>query len=132
MNIIRKSNQKNLGFRKSMELKVNGGSNTTVLSDVAVYSLNLAEGESVALGTENGKTYLVTLKDNTGFEIKGNNINTKQFSMELLDTLKTDTSRDNIFIFTIGEMMISNDFSCRELTFKEVTPLVTRKSSTTV
>ena len=130
MNILRRTNQKNLGFRKSMELRVNGGSNTTTLSDVAVYNLNLAETESIALGTDNGEVFLVKLADKTGFELKGNNINTKQFSVELLSGFNIQ-DRANNFIFTIGEETIINGMSCRQLMLVSKTALTVRKVKTT-
>jgi len=129
MNIIRKSNQKNLEFRKSMELKVNGGSNTTVLSDAAVRSLNLMGNQSVTVGTDNGKVYLVKLEDNTGFTVKDNYINTNQFSIELLDTV-SHTPRNNNFLFSLGEQVMINGMACWLLTLKDITPLMVRKPST--
>ena len=129
MNIVKRTNQKNLGFNKSMELRVNPKSNVTTLSSMFTKELNIQDNQTLGLTKENGQVYLVLCNDTDGFKVKDSQISTQQFGRELLEM--TERIEDNVYIhYTIGNQVMLEVYNCWSLTFVKTSDL--RKSTENV
>ena len=129
MNIVKRTNQKNLGFNKSMELRVNPKSNVTTLSSMFTKELNIQDNQTLGLTKENGQVYLVLCNDTDGFKVKDSQISTQQFGRELLEM--TERIEDNVYIhYTIGNQVMLEGYNCWSLTFVRTSDL--RKSTENV